>query len=461
MNRKKLSLLFLFFATTVSFVLILLTSAKKPKHYTSVEELLLTEKDLERSSYDTIYALLYINASDYFIYKGTPAGFQYDLLKELGKSLQKTVIIDLESDSQLAYDAIFSRKYDIVALDYLENPLIDFYLTHSIPHSYTHGVIIKNKSYTVDSLQKRTLHVPTRFPIHIERDSLPDVSGWEIVCHEDFDVDELADALQQNELQYIACDYNEAMTILPFFSDLEITANLSAPRERVWTLKSNNDSINNEINNWLRDFKKTAKYKHLTKRYLSESSPVLAHSFTHSMGSQISKYDAIIKRESDKYGFDWRFVASIIYQESKFVDGLVGRGGSYGLMQLIPVTGARFGVNESSGPEQQIKGGVAYLNYLRKIFAKIDDPNEQMRFIAAAYNSGPGHILDAQRLCEKYGDGKRDRWESVAHYLALKNKSQYVNDPVVKCGYYSGKHTVKYVSQVMTRYEGYALLASR
>lgn len=459
MNRKKLSLLFLFFATTVSFIFILLTSAKNPKSYASVEELLLTEKDLERSSYDTIHALLHINASDYFIYKGTPAGFQYDLLKELGKSLKKTVIINLESDPQLAYDAIFDRKYDIVALDYLENQLIDFYLTQSAPHSYTHGVVISNKNQICDPLQKKTLHVPARFPVKIERDSLPDVSDWDVVYHEEFDIEELADALQQNEIQYLACDYNEAMTLLPFFSDLEITANLSASRERVWTLKSNNDSINNEINSWLNDFKKTTKYKYLTKRYLSESSPVLAHSFANSMGNQISKYDLVIKQEAEKYGFDWRFVASLIYQESKFIDKLTGRGGSYGLMQLMPVTGARFGVNENSTPEQQIRGGVAYLNYLRKIFAKIENPVEQMKFVAAAYNSGPGHVLDAQRLCAKYGEAD-NCWENVAVYLALKNKSQYVNDPVVKCGYYSGKHTVKYVNQVMARYEGYALLAS-
>lgn len=458
MNRKNLSFLFLVSSTIVSFIFMLMISAKNPEKYSSVDEYLLTEKDLERSSYDTIYALLHTNASDYFIYKGTPAGFQYDLLKELGKSLGKTVIIDLERDSRLAYQAIFERKYDIVAMDYPENLCIDFYLTHSQPHSSTYGVLLENRAYRADSTLEKTLHLPDGFPLYVELDSLPDGEKWSVISHQENELDDLVEMLLQGEIHYLACDYNEAITLLPFFSELEITATLSGRIERVWTLKSNNDSINNEINEWLSYFKTTPRYKRLANRYLTETSSVIVQSFTNNQGKQISKYDQIIKREAKKYNFDWRFVASLIYQESKFIDGLVGRGGSYGLMQLMPVTGSRFGVTQQSNPEQQIKGGVAYLNYLRKMFSEIDNEIELMKFIAAAYNSGPGHIHDAQRLCKKYGTD-HTQWDHVAYYLALKNKGQYANDAVVKCGYYPGKHTIKYVDQVMQRYEGYALLA--
>lgn len=447
------------FATVVSFIFILLISAKEPEDFISVDELLLTEKDLDRSSYDTLYALLYINASDYFIYKGTPTGFQYDLFKELEKSLQKTVIIDLESDPQLAYNAIFNRKYDIVAMDYAENPWIDFYLTHSLPHSATNGVLIENRKHIGDSSKSKIIHAPALFPMKIDESLLPYDCDWNVVYHQENGIEELVDMLLQDEIHYIACDYNEAITILPYYSELDITTTITGQKERVWTLKSNNDSINNEINDWLTDFIETSKYKRLTKRYLADNSPVIVQSFTQNMGKQISCFDNIIKREAEKYNFDWRFVASIIYQESKFIDGLVGRGGSYGLMQLMPVTASRFGVSQGSSAEQQIKGGIAYLNYLQKMFSEIKNPDERMKFIAAAYNSGPGHIKDAQRLCDKY-NADRTSWDDVAHYLALKNKSQYVNDPVVKCGYYPGKHTLKYVNQVMGRYESYALLAS-
>ena len=84
------------------------------------------------------------------------------------------------------------------------------------------------------------------------------------------------------------------------------------------------------------------------------------------------------------------------------------------------------------------------------------DTAEIYNFVAASYNSGPGHILDAMALCKKYEEDAT-RWEKVAEYLALKSHKEYYNDPVVKCGYYPGKHTIHYVEEVMNRYKGYVI----
>ena len=69
---------------------------------------------------------------------------------------------------------------------------------------------------------------------------------------------------------------------------------------------------------------------------------------------------------------------------------------------------------------------------------------------------GPGHILDAIALCQKHG-GDATHWNEVAEYLMLKSHKEYYCDPVVKCGYYPGKHTVNYVNEVMDRYNGYVI----
>ena len=76
--------------------------------------------------------------------------------------------------------------------------------------------------------------------------------------------------------------------------------------------------------------------------------------------------------------------------------------------------------------------------------------------MAGAYNSGPGHILHAIALCEKYGEDST-HWPKVSEYLILKSHKEYYQDPVVKCGYYPGKHTVNYVDEVMTRYNGFSI----
>jgi hypothetical protein len=60
--------------------------------------------------------------------------------------------------------------------------------------------------------------------------------------------------------------------------------------------------------------------------------------------------------------------------------------GAQGLMQLIPATASRFGVTDSTDPAQNIKGGVAYLNWLLKQF------NNDPLMVLAAYNAGEGAV---------------------------------------------------------------------
>lgn len=64
----------------------------------------------------------------------------------------------------------------------------------------------------------------------------------------------------------------------------------------------------------------------------------------------------------------------------------VSSAGAVGLMQLIPATAERFGVTDSRDPAQNIRGGVAYLDWLLKEFAS--DPVMAL----AAYNAGEGAV---------------------------------------------------------------------
>jgi hypothetical protein len=61
--------------------------------------------------------------------------------------------------------------------------------------------------------------------------------------------------------------------------------------------------------------------------------------------------------------------------------------GAQGLMQLIPATAARFGVKDASNPAENIRGGVAYLNWLMTTFDR--DP----LMVLAAYNAGEGAVM--------------------------------------------------------------------
>ena len=79
-------------------------------------------------------------------------------------------------------------------------------------------------------------------------------------------------------------------------------------------------------------------------------------------------------------------VDSVIRVESNYNPNAVSPKGAMGLMQLIPSTARRFGVNDTFHPQQNIEGGVRYLKYLMQLY------NGDERLALAAYNAGEGAV---------------------------------------------------------------------
>ncbi|MFT4151696.1 MAG: lytic transglycosylase domain-containing protein [Paracoccaceae bacterium] len=79
-------------------------------------------------------------------------------------------------------------------------------------------------------------------------------------------------------------------------------------------------------------------------------------------------------------------VLAVIGIESAGNPEAISSAGAQGLMQLIPATAERFGVKDSKDPAQNIKGGVAYLDWLMTQFDR--DP----LMVLAAYNAGEGAV---------------------------------------------------------------------
>ncbi|MDG4648251.1 lytic transglycosylase domain-containing protein [Roseibacterium sp. SDUM158017] len=81
------------------------------------------------------------------------------------------------------------------------------------------------------------------------------------------------------------------------------------------------------------------------------------------------------------------FALAIIAVESAGRAEAVSHAGAQGLMQLIPATADRFGVADPFDPAQNIRGGVAYLDWLMNEFDR--DPV----LVLAAYNAGEGAVI--------------------------------------------------------------------
>jgi len=99
-----------------------------------------------------------------------------------------------------------------------------------------------------------------------------------------------------------------------------------------------------------------------------------------------SQYDRMIERYADQFNVDPILVRAVIQVESDFNPQCTSGKGARGLMQLIPETAQRYGVKDIYDPEQNIRGGVAYLADLLEMFSH-DVPRA-----LAAYNAGEGAV---------------------------------------------------------------------
>ena len=97
-------------------------------------------------------------------------------------------------------------------------------------------------------------------------------------------------------------------------------------------------------------------------------------------------YAGEIRAAAAEFGVEEALVRAIIHAESSFNPNAVSHKGAQGLMQLIPATASRFGVQDPFDPVQNIRGGVQYLRWL------LDRFGGDVTLAAAGYNAGEGNV---------------------------------------------------------------------
>lgn len=94
----------------------------------------------------------------------------------------------------------------------------------------------------------------------------------------------------------------------------------------------------------------------------------------------------LVRQLAPEYGVSPRLALAVIRAESNFNPQALSDKNAQGLMQLIPDTSARFNVKQPFDPEQNLRGGLAYLRWLLAYF------EGDVSLVAAAYNAGEGAV---------------------------------------------------------------------
>ena len=91
----------------------------------------------------------------------------------------------------------------------------------------------------------------------------------------------------------------------------------------------------------------------------------------------------LLARAGQAHNIDADLLAAVVHAESNGNPRAVSRAGARGLMQLMPTTAAKLGVEDSFAPEQNVSGGTAYLDQLLIRY------HDNIALALAAYNAGP------------------------------------------------------------------------
>jgi membrane-bound lytic murein transglycosylase F len=418
------------------------------------------------------------NSISYFIYKGEAMGYEYELLRLLAEHLGVDLKIKVTSGVEHAMDQLNRGEGDILAFPLTVTKSRTNYVAFTKPHYNSFQVLVQRKpenwrKLTDEQIDEKVIrnpvdlvgkkvHVITGTSYEQRLENLSEEIGGDIIIERDTLIAESESLIRKvamGEIDYTVSDHTIARVNSSYYPNLDVNTVLSVAQQIAWAVRKNSTQLLEETNNWLSKVKKEPTFMVIYNRYFKSPRTSLMRmnsDYSSLGGNKLSPYDSLIRDGAAKLGWDWRLLASVIYQESRFIAYDESWAGAQGLMQLMPATAKRFGASNPRDPIQNINAGVKYLVYLEKVWSKhIQDPDERLKFILASYNAGLSHIIDARKLAKKYGHNPNVWKGSVEFYLLKKSESKYYRDPVVRAGYCKCEEPVHYIREVLARYDEY------
>ena len=439
------------------------------------------KRDLEEiRSEGKLRALVAYSATGYFLYKGQPMGYEYELLKRLAEHLNLELEVRVVQDLDQMLEILQNGQVDLVAhglaitRERKEEVAFTDYLY------LTKQVLVQRKpanwrSMTLDQIRATLVQDPVDLigdTVSVRKNSsylnrLENLSreiGGTIVIDTlegNLSTDEIIKMVVDKRIKYTVADWNLAHINASSYPILDVSVPVSFSQRIGWAVRKNARGLQAALDAWIAQEKKSDEFYYIYNKYFENRRSFnrrIRSEFYSLAEGRISPYDSLIQTQAAALGWDWRLLASQVYQESRFDANATAWTGARGLMQLMPSTAEELGVSDPSQPEQSLEGGVRYLHQLRGAFEEIPDSLQQIKFTLAAYNCGLGHVQDARRLAATRGLDP-DRWDQNVDQmiLALSYPKNYYNE-VVQYGYLRGVEPYRYVKQIFERYAHYESL---
>ena len=268
---------------------------------------------------------------------------------------------------------------------------------------------------------------------------------WEQTAPSSADPVEDVDA---GDAEYAITDAREFSFAHHLYPNVLVGFELPERRPVQWIVRKGAPALLAGVNAFFRDLAASGRLPQLvqessgdTRRFEYEES----REFQAHVSERLPLYRAWFEQAAAQTGIDWRLLAAIGYQESKWDPRAESEDGASGVMMLTADTARAMGIKNRGNPEQSIFAGARYLAQVREMIPeRIPEPDRTWLTIAA-YNVGFGHLEDARIITQAQGRDP-DSWTEVRTRLPLLAQERWADR--AKRGYARGWEPVQFVDRI-------------
>ncbi len=415
------------------------------------------------------------SSTTYFNYREKDMGFEYDILKEFTKEIGVELEVKVIDNLDHMIEDLKGGDGDLIACNLTVTKERDKIMNFSTPLMSISQVLIQRKkdSDTIHNtnfiseaseLAEKKVHVWKESSYYDRLVNLQEEIGDTIYIHGENGImgsEEMIEMVSEGIIDYTVVEENIAKINARFFSNIDISVPLSAKQKIAFGLRQSSPLLKARMDDWLTEFTSTPAYKYIYHKYFELGQHAFEADEDTKSGPQnnskgkLEDYKAFFENAGKKHNIDWRWLAALSYQESRFDPNAISFGGAYSMMQFMPEIGPSFGVYPDSPAEVQIMGGAKKLRADFKMWKSVPDERQRMKFALGSYNCGQAHVYDARRLATKYGKDPNVWDDNVEEMILRLSKKEFYRDEVVKYGSMRGTITYKYVREITERFEHY------
>lgn len=392
----------------------------------------------------------------YFIDRGQPAGFEYELAKDfanyLGVRMQLIVPTTFPDLSRLLKE----RQVDIAASNLVATPQRKLQFRagpayrHSAPEVIYRVRQGNPRPKEIEDLYGKTIVVQkgsSEEELLIKlKDKYPKLE-WTATTQAG--VTDLLNRVHESRIDYTILDSTAFEVQQSFYPGLAEGFTLTKKQPTVWLYPRYADnSMEDALEDYFSKPETQELIKELTDRYLSHQNRLGffdTQTFRQDLQTRYPQLEQYFMLAAQQTGQDPLLLASIAYQESHWDPGAVSPTGVKGIMMLTEGAAKEVGVSDRTDPRQSVLGGAQYLLHVKaKIPGRIKEPDHTWLALAG-YNIGFGHLEDARVLAQNAGLNP-DRWRNVRKFLPRLADRHYY--PKTRFGYARGNEAVTYVGNI-------------